>query len=276
MRDSEAIRDPGARHDGEGRSGLRFLGVGAAHALDLGASSAVYEQGGLPRLLIDCGPGVPGRFRKAYGLTPGAVFITHVHLDHIAGLEQLHTASALARRQYPGSSPVRLYVPLAILSDLHARVASLRFSLAEGGGNFWDAFQVIPVTDGFWHGGEWFDVFEVRHHAPGFAWGLRLAGRFVYTGDTRPIPEVLRYQGRSGEALFHDCDWQGNPSHAGWDDLLREYDAGLRRRLVVYHYGSPEAGDRLSAAGARVARAGQLYPFNLARNQASQATLRAV
>ncbi|MEE4172863.1 MAG: MBL fold metallo-hydrolase [Xanthomonadales bacterium] len=260
----------GQEHDG--LAGLRFLGVGAAHATDLGASSAVHETGGRPGLLIDCGPGVPGRFHAAYEHAPRAVFITHVHLDHVAGLEQLHTISALDGEQ----PPIRLYVPVAILANLHARVASLRFPLAEGGGNFWDAFQVIPVTDGFWHGGEWFDVFEVRHHAPGFAWGLRLAGRFVYTGDTRPIPEMLRFQGRSGETLFHDCDWRGNPSHSGWDDLRREYDAGLLDRLVVYHYGSLDAAERLAAAGARVARPGHLYPFLPEHGVMAPPTLRAV
>jgi ribonuclease BN (tRNA processing enzyme) len=263
---------PVAQSHIESQEGLRFLGVGAAHALELGASSAVYEKSGTPQLLIDCGPGVPRRFRSHYAENPAAVFLTHVHLDHIAGLEQLQTASALS----PGCPPVRLYVPVAILSDLHVRVATLRFPLAEGGGNFWDAFQLIPVTEGFWHGGSWFDVFEVRHHAPGFAWGIRLAGRFVFTGDTRPIPEMLRYQGRCGEVLFHDCDWKGNPSHAGWPDLLREYDEALRERLVVYHYSSPGAAEQMTRAGARVARAGQCFPIPEARRKTAPTTLRVV
>ena len=254
------------------QEGIRFLGVGAAHALELGASSAVYEKNGAPQLLIDCGPGVPRRFQGHYGRAPAAVFITHVHLDHIAGLEQLQTSSALS----PGNPPVRLYVPVAILSDLHARVATLRFPLAEGGGNFWDAFQLVPVSDGFWHRGAWFDVFEVRHHAPGFAWGIRLAGRFVFTGDTRPIPEMLRHQGRCGETLFHDCDWKGNPSHTGWPDLLREYDPDLRERLVVYHYSSATAAERMVRAGARVARAGQRFLVPETRRTTAPTTLRVV
>lgn len=237
--------------------GLRFLGVGAAHALELGASAAVLERGGRAELLIDCGPGVPRRFEARYGRPPAAVFITHVHLDHVAGLEQVFVAAATAA----GPGPVRLYAPVPIIGELHARVGALPFSLAEGGGNFWDAFQLVPVRDGFWHQGEWFDVFPVRHHAPDFAWGLRLAGRFVFTGDTRPIPEMLRHQGRCGERLFHDCAWRGNPSHTGWDDVLREYDPALRERLVAYHVESEMAARRLAASGARVARPGELIRF---------------
>jgi glyoxylase-like metal-dependent hydrolase (beta-lactamase superfamily II) len=239
------------------REGLRFLGVGAAHALELGASAAVLERAGRPELLIDCGPGVPQRFADRYGGIPTAIFITHVHLDHVAGLEQVFVGAATN----PALGPVRLYAPAPIVVDLHARVGTLPFSLAEGGSNFWDAFQLVPVRDGFWHGGDWFDVFPVRHHAPEFAWGLRLAGRFVFTGDTRPIPETLRHQGRCGERLFHDCAWQGNPSHTGWDDVLREYEPALRDRLVAYHVESESAAERLARAGARVARPGELVTF---------------
>jgi ribonuclease BN (tRNA processing enzyme) len=250
--------DNATRTRGDGiEEGLRFLGVGAAHALELGASSAVLERHGRPELLIDCGPGVPRRFEDRYGCLPPAMFITHVHLDHVAGLEQLFVGASLE----PATRPVRLYVPVAIVNDLHARVGSLPFPLAEGGGNFWDAFQLVPVKDGFWHRGEWFDVFPVRHHAPDFAWGLRLAGRFVFTGDTRPIPEMLRHQGRCGERLFHDCAWRGNPSHTGWEDVLREYEPALRERLVAYHFESAAAAERLARAGARVAHSGELIGF---------------
>ena len=43
-------------------------------------------------------------------------------------------------------------------------------------------FQLVPVTRGFWHGGQWYDVFPVRHHWPDTAFGLRLPGSVVWTG----------------------------------------------------------------------------------------------
>jgi len=46
---------------------LRFLGVGAAHAVELGSSAAVLEHGGRPMLLIDCGPATLDRYQAAYG-----------------------------------------------------------------------------------------------------------------------------------------------------------------------------------------------------------------
>ena len=35
---------------------LRFLGVGTAHAVELGSAGAVLERDGAPVLMIDCGP----------------------------------------------------------------------------------------------------------------------------------------------------------------------------------------------------------------------------
>ena len=71
--------------------------------------------------------------------------------------------------------------------------------------NFWDAFLLVLVEQSFWWGQSWFDVLRVRHHRADFAFGLRLANHFVYSGDTRPIPEVLAKYASRDEVLFHDC-----------------------------------------------------------------------
>ena len=95
---------------------------------------------------------------------------------------------------------------------------------------------------------------------PGTAFGLCLAGTFLYTGDTRPIPELLAVfaDGRTAGARLRP---PGNPSHSGLPDLIREYPEGLRRQLVVYHYGSTADAGALAAAGLRVAAAGEDLPL---------------
>lgn len=236
---------------------LRFLGVGNAQAPALGNSSAVIERGGQPLLMIDCGALAIDAYLRRYGAPPPAVFITHCHLDHVGGMEALFARAMFG----PDKATPRLFVPAALVALLHARVADYPGVTAEGGSNFWDPFQLVPVTGGFWLDGCWFDVFPVRHGKPGSAFGLRLRASLVFTGDTRPIPEVLAEQADDDELVAHDCDLNGNPAHSGIDELEREYPAALRQRLLIYHYADLAAAAAIAARGFRIAEPGIAYPL---------------
>ncbi|HUW51877.1 MAG TPA: MBL fold metallo-hydrolase [Rhodanobacter sp.] len=231
---------------------LHFLGVGASHAVELGSSAAVLERDGEPVLLIDCGPDTLDRYMAAYDALPPALFITHTHMDHVAGLERLFFKLWFDERL---RGRTKVFVHAALLPWLQMRVADYPGALAEGGVNYWEAFRLLPCTRGFWLDGLWFDVFATRHHAPATSYGLALAGSFIYTGDTRPIPEVLAQHAGGNEWIAHDCSLVGNPSHTGIDDIEREYDAAVRSRLVLYHYGSAVDGAALAARGYRIAAA---------------------
>ena len=251
---------------------LRFLGVGNATAHELGNAAAVLEDDAAqPLLLIDCGATVVPAYLDRYGRLPTAIFITHTHLDHSGGLESLFYRLAC---EYPTLRPVRLYVPAPIIERLQQQLAEDPYKLAEGGMNFWDRFQLVPVGAHFWHVGLLFDVFAVSHHGYRAAFGLGLQGRFVYTGDTRPIPEVLARFAANGEVVFHDCALDANPSHTGSADLAKCYSQGLRDRLVLYHYESPETADMLRAQGYRVAEPGVC--FDLASGGSADGRLRRV
>jgi glyoxylase-like metal-dependent hydrolase (beta-lactamase superfamily II) len=234
---------------------LRFLGVGNARASELGSASAVLEAEGEPLLLIDCGPRTLDDYRACYGdAIPKAVFITHLHLDHIGGIEAL-----FYRAYFADQGLVRLHVPAAIVPALHAKLAGSAFVLSEGNASFWDAFQLLPVGEFMWLRGLLLSVFPVRHSGYHQAFGLCLPGAFAYTGDTRPIPEVLGHFARSGEPVFHDCGVEGSPAHAGADDIAREYSEEQKSRLVLYHYESEAAGRELERRGFRVAKAGERF-----------------
>ncbi|MEN1943895.1 MBL fold metallo-hydrolase [Luteimonas sp. MJ293] len=234
---------------------LRFQGVGNADAVELGNSMATIERDGEPWLTIDCGSEGLSAYLAHYGQPPRALFITHTHMDHVSGFERLFSRLYFDP-QRRGRVPV--YVPANVVPLLHQRVGDYPNALAEGGANFWEAFHLIPVGDGFWHDGVRLETFAVRHHWPRTAFGLRLPGSLVWSGDTRPIAELLKVHADAGETVAHDCALHGNPSHAGLDELEREYPPELLERCVLYHYASGADGDAMRARGYRVAAPGDL------------------
>lgn len=240
---------------------LQFLGVGSATQKGLGHAAAAVLLDSGKKLLIDCGPGTIQKFKDRYGSLPDAVFVTHCHLDHIADFEILFIQAWFQR---PAELPkIKIYVHASIVPLLHQRVASYPSVLAEGGVNFWDAFQLLPVSDAFVFDAHTFAVHEVRHHAPKTAYGLHSPGAFFYTGDTRPIPETLTHSINANEAIFHDCSVVGNPSHSGIDDLLREYDDSILSRLYCYHYASDKDVPSFEQHGLRVVTPEEAFSFDV-------------
>jgi len=236
---------------------IRFLGVGNAYASELGTSSCVLERNNEPLLLIDCGLNTLAAYTSAYNnALPLAIFITHTHLDHIGGLENLFYRSYFDEN-YIGK--IKLFIPVKLVEILHKRMADYPSVLAEGGVNFWDNFQLIPVSEHFWYQNIYFTVFPVRHHEFHSTYGISLEGVFLFTGDTRPIPEVINKFACRNELIFHDVCISSNPSHTGIHEVKHHYKVEQLQRMVFYHYESEEASHSIEQLGFRVARRGQIF-----------------
>lgn len=256
---------------------VRFLGVGDASQNALGHAAIVIEQivsqslsgsNTIQRLLVDCGPGVLNTFLETYQCLPDAVFITHCHLDHIADFEKLFIKSWFSGSDKSNPDSLvkprhipKVFVPADIIPLLHQRVGSYPSALAEGGVNFWEAFQLIPVSDSFEFYDLMYKVFPVRHHGEGSAYSLYLPDTFFYSGDTRPIPDLLTYKVSDATCIFHDCSVVGNPSHTGIEDIFREYPPELIERLYIYHYNNSEQESEFLSRGLRVVKSGQVFEF---------------
>lgn len=242
---------------------VRFLGVGDASQQGLGHASIVVECGAgnlRSNLLVDCGPRVIQTYLDTYHELPRAVFITHCHLDHIADFEVLFIKTWFS--DHANFRP-KLFVPVSIIPLLHQRVATYPGVLAEGGVNFWDAFQLIPVSDSFEYGSFVFRLFPARHHGANSAFSLCVQDAFFYSGDTRPVPEIIEHHVSEKTQLFHDCSVMGNPSHSGIDDVLREYQPATIERMFFYHYHSEKDMPAFDAKNMEVVKVGQTFHYSI-------------
>ena len=151
---------------------LTWNGTGSAWAVYYGNSSAVLEAGG-QRLLLDCGYTVPARLAPL-GLTLrdlDGVFISHLHGDHIYGLEEWGFRSFLQWSVKP-----RLFIAEDLVTPLWGSVLS--GTMAQVCNNnclLKDYFDVVPLrvgepmTDGPWR----LEIRPVRHVPNARSYGIQ-------------------------------------------------------------------------------------------------------
>jgi ribonuclease Z len=220
--------------------------------------------------LVDAGVGVERRLAAAKLPTDGvtAVFITHLHSDHVLGLADLiFTSWVLGRtRPFPVYGPHGLarmtqHLYQAFSEDIRIRTDGLEHE--SPGGYRVDVREIRPsvVYDS---GGVRVTAFQVNHGEWREAYGYRFdsPGRsIVLSGDTRPSEELVK-MARGVDVLIHEAvasDSTQHPGHrsaAEWAKYVRAYhttalqlgELAARARpklLVVYHNGRRATSDRI-------------------------------
>lgn len=254
---------------------LTFLGTGSAFSKKFGNNSAVLtvtKNGVSKNLLIDCGRTVPDDLVKAgYSWSDiDAIFITHLHGDHVYGLEE----AGFYGRYVLGKKPHLILPHTKIKNDLWEKV--LKGTMAEGDlsrkmqlSDYFTYEVVDGKTEYFMFNDMMISVFITEHIKNKKSYGL-IVGEykfFVYTSDTLLNKDFLdAVAGDRVEAIFHDCQMkkhEGNV-HASLPELL-ELDDAVKSKIYIMHYddGIGDYYTQIKDGGLKIAIRYDKYAFNL-------------
>lgn len=190
-----------------------------------------------------------------------AVFLTHLHSDHTAGLPDLFNTSWQFGRK---TRPLELYGPpgtkkLAdamlefFAEDIHLRRDLLEKHPAAGA-----TIRTHIVREGvvYENDGVKVTAFIVDHKPVQYAFGYRFdAGgkSIVISGDTRPTPNLLKYA-KGADILVLEAYLPE------WFDKVDTPEVAAR--LKSYHTSAEEAGAIAAAAGVKTLVLTHLIPGN--------------
>ncbi len=251
------------------KSTIKFLGVGGAFApLSKGNSSMLITSETGKNLLFDCGSSVQFVLGKDFGLTPSdidAIYISHVHADHIGSLEWFAFYRYFVPKKGKKGKVIKpkLYAVKEVMHDLWEK--SLRGGLESIGGRvvgLTEYFDCIPMKGNeslkSWGNVErWeefsLEAFKTEHVTNGYldmpSYGLVINntnhyGPVYISGDSR-FPARTSAERYSQTLvpfykIFHDCETLEEKSgvHAHYSEL-NNLDPLIKNKIWLYHYRDP-------------------------------------
>jgi ribonuclease BN (tRNA processing enzyme) len=219
---------------------LQMLGTGSAFAKVFNNNNALLKVDGRT-LLVDCGITAPkALYELGYTFNDlDAILITHIHADHVGGLEEL----AFQMKFIFGRKPI-LYIADKLVKILWEN--TLKGGLQqEETKTLEDFFEVRPIVEGIPHEvlpGLRVELISTRHIPNKANYSLLINDFFYYSGDSTFNSSLLQslINDRGVRIIFHDC--QLHPPgivHACLPQLLT-LPPSLQERIYLMHYGDDQ------------------------------------
>ncbi len=225
-----------------GRFEVIALGVGDTFSEVRNTASLLLEYDGF-RLAVDCPDryrgvlqGVSRRMERALPLESiDEFFITHVHGDHMNGLE-----GVAFYKRFAENKRVRLHTTADVRDviwdqRLRAPMETLWDGIEHktlGFNNYFD-FAVSPWDDEFDIGPFHMTLRRTKHHVPTAAMLVRVDGQtFGYSSDTAFDPDLIRFLSKAS-VIVHETNL--GPAHTAYSDLLT-LPPEIRQRMRLIHY----------------------------------------
>ncbi|MCH9757074.1 MAG: MBL fold metallo-hydrolase [Gammaproteobacteria bacterium] len=226
---------------------MKLIFLGVSSALTTGdktyQSNMVLKSESGRNLLIDCGSDIKhSLFEQGMSYTDiDAVYISHLHADHVGGLEWLGFSKLFKDKKKP-----KLYISPKLQTGLWNNVLSGGMSsLEQEEATLSSYFDIQPLHNHqfVWekHTFKLIDVFHsISNHKRLPSFGLLILSEqmkvFIST-DTRFSPTKLMPIYTDANLIFHDCETTKFPSgqHAEYIHL-RTLDAKIKAKMWLYDY----------------------------------------
>jgi hypothetical protein len=161
-----------------------------------------------------------------------AVYISHVHGDHVFGLERLAYEALFKYKKR-----VKLFFHESLQQELWDQ--TLKGSLGrigEGPACFDDFFDLHPLSSPeFSVLGNHYQLVPVKHTPGKPAFGLQINDDVFYSTDTIAIPDVIA--SLDFHTCFHDVTLSSkNPVHATLGSLIEQYPENTRKKMYLMSY----------------------------------------
>lgn len=226
----------------QGRFRVTLLGTGAPPpVLDRFGPSTLVEVGG-EKFLFDAGRGAMQRLFqfKIPSAEITALFLTHLHSDHVVGFPDLWLTGWLGHSWGGRKVPLRVWGPQGTKEMMSHLEKAFQFDIRIR--SHYPREGVAIVAEDFAEGvvyeknGVKVTAFEVDHGRvkPAFGYRIDYAGRsVVLSGDTRFNENLIRFS-QGADLLVHEVA-------ASTEELLRTSD--IARIIAANHTTPEEAGE---------------------------------
>lgn len=233
------------------RYSLTFLGVGAGLSPELGNNNVLIEnEDGSVNLLVDCGPVTAHDLKVADRLVAiQQAYLTHVHDDHVGGLQLWGQLNRYVYRQKPA-----LWFREELLDELWE--GSLRGGLGKvstpegepGTAGLDGYFEPHVLKEGQVVAIPGLPTLTPRAtvHVPGKAsFGFWLGEDVYFSADTQQLPPAVGPTGKPLRAIFQDCQLFDIPRsvHTSLVRLDREMPPEQKAITRLMHYNHPPEVD---------------------------------